>query len=203
VATQLSRVAPEERRRLLVDAARDVYRHSGLAGARTKDIAARAGVAEGLIFKYFESKDGLFQAAVLERLEEVVADLAERASGFSDITSADRHQQSVQFHDHILRSIKEITPLLGAVLFSEECGQDFYSNHMVPLIDRATEGLQAALGTWPHPAVDARFLFLAILGAHLMVALDAHRLGVEPPYEAVSREMTGLLARSMAIRPCP
>lgn len=203
MVTELSRVAPEQRRRLLIDAAREVYLQSGLAGARTKDIATRAGVAEGLIFKYFESKDGLFQAAILERLEEVVGDLAERASGFSDITSADRQQQSEEFHDHILRSIKEITPLLGAVLFSEECGQDFYSNHMVPLIDRAAEGLQAALGAWPHPAVDTRFLFLAILGAHLMVALDAHRLGVEPPYEMVSKEITGLLARSMAVTGSP
>ena len=59
---------PEERRRdadrtrgELVQAAFDEFAARGYAGARVKDIAARAGVDKQLISYYFDGKDGLYQ----------------------------------------------------------------------------------------------------------------------------------------------
>lgn len=54
---------PDERRRALLDAARPLVREHGQA-VRTKDVAAAAGVAEGTIYRVFETKEELVDAVV-------------------------------------------------------------------------------------------------------------------------------------------
>jgi TetR/AcrR family transcriptional regulator len=56
-----------ERRLKILEAARREFGLKGFAGARVEAIARRAGVNKGLIFYYFESKEGLFRALAEER----------------------------------------------------------------------------------------------------------------------------------------
>jgi TetR/AcrR family transcriptional regulator len=55
------------RRHKILEAARKEFGLKGFAGARVEAIARRAGVNKGLIFYYFESKEGLFRALAEER----------------------------------------------------------------------------------------------------------------------------------------
>src|SRR5207249_1430128 len=50
----------------IVVAARDEFARRGLAGARVEQIARRAGVNKQLLFYYYHSKLGLFQALLAE-----------------------------------------------------------------------------------------------------------------------------------------
>ena len=195
----LARVAPDERRERLLSAAREVFIASGLRGARTKDIAERAGVAEGLIFKNFGSKEGLFEAAVLEPLEIVLGEMAGYAGEFGTTSGAGRARDSERFHAHILTTMMEVAPLLGVALFSDrERGQAFYREHLSPLIAEGADSLGEALKAWRHPAVDERFLFLMFWGTHFAMALD-HRYGDEPvDVGAMSKEFARLLIRSLS-----
>jgi AcrR family transcriptional regulator len=59
-------------RELMLDAARACFAESGYAGTSTRQIAKRAGVVENLIFKHFESKAGLFEAAVVHPFQTAV-----------------------------------------------------------------------------------------------------------------------------------
>lgn len=62
--------APTRRRRKearpseLVAAALDLFVERGFAATRLDDVAARAGVAKGTLYVYFDSKEALFKAAV-------------------------------------------------------------------------------------------------------------------------------------------
>lgn len=56
----------EARRNQLLDVARQLFAQQGMERTSIKDIAAAAGVAQGLIYHYFRSKDELFWA-ILER----------------------------------------------------------------------------------------------------------------------------------------
>jgi TetR/AcrR family transcriptional regulator, fatty acid metabolism regulator protein len=60
----------EARRRTILQAAIEVFAQQGFAAARTRDIAARAGIAEGTIYLYFESKDELLLTAFRETVDE-------------------------------------------------------------------------------------------------------------------------------------
>lgn len=53
-------------RGLVLDAARAVFSEKGFARAGIREIAARAGVTEPVVYWHFKSKRGLFEAAVSE-----------------------------------------------------------------------------------------------------------------------------------------
>jgi TetR/AcrR family transcriptional regulator len=49
----------------ILDAAEIEFATNGFAAARTESIAARANVVKGLIFHYFKSKEGLYEAVLV------------------------------------------------------------------------------------------------------------------------------------------
>lgn len=58
----MARPKSEEKRIALLESAAHVLAEHGIAAAPTSQIAKRAGVAEGTLFRYFENKDVLFNA---------------------------------------------------------------------------------------------------------------------------------------------
>lgn len=59
-----------ETRASILKAAERLYAERGLAGARTDGIAAAAGVNKALLYYYFKSKEGLYQAVVGSQVRE-------------------------------------------------------------------------------------------------------------------------------------
>ncbi len=57
----------EERREQILDAALRIFARKGFANATNKDIAREAGITTGLIYHYFENKEGLLKAIFEER----------------------------------------------------------------------------------------------------------------------------------------
>ena len=55
------------RRESIIEAARKVFAERGFDAGTTRQIAAEAGVAEGLIYHYFDSKEALLDAVVRGR----------------------------------------------------------------------------------------------------------------------------------------
>jgi TetR/AcrR family fatty acid metabolism transcriptional regulator len=58
--------AVEEKRRQILDAAVRVFAHKGFHTSRVGDIAEEAGVAHGLLYHYFDSKDQLLETVFHE-----------------------------------------------------------------------------------------------------------------------------------------
>src|SRR5687767_6652362 len=56
-----------EKRRMILDAAVRVFARQGFHSARVSDIANEAGVAYGLVYHYFDSKDEVLDTLFLER----------------------------------------------------------------------------------------------------------------------------------------
>ncbi|MGC2694371.1 MAG: TetR/AcrR family transcriptional regulator [Candidatus Angelobacter sp.] len=69
-----SRGEPEKTRAAILKAALEEFSHEGVTGARTDEIARRAGVNKALLYYYFKDKEGLYSAA----LEQVFSGLHER-----------------------------------------------------------------------------------------------------------------------------
>lgn len=55
----------EERRKQILDAALTVFSCKGFHATNVSDVAAQAGVSQGTIYWYFDSKEDLFTAAML------------------------------------------------------------------------------------------------------------------------------------------
>jgi len=63
-----------EPRRLLLEAARELFSAQGFSSTSTREIAEKAGVSETLMFRYFGSKVGLFREALVAPFIEFVED---------------------------------------------------------------------------------------------------------------------------------
>src|SRR6202789_2777948 len=55
----------------ILAAAEIEFAANGFAAARTESIAARANVVKGLIFYYFKSKEGLYEAVLVQAYQPV------------------------------------------------------------------------------------------------------------------------------------
>ena len=75
-------IASEEKRRLILDAAVRVFARKGYHASRVGDIAEEAGVAHGLLYHYFTSKEQLLETVFRDtwsELLEAIARVAESA----------------------------------------------------------------------------------------------------------------------------
>lgn len=110
-ATRPSRRSAGEVRELLLDAAQSLFSSRGYAGTSTKRIADRAGVAEALLFRHFESKANLFNEAVYEPF---AAALREYLQEWVDTERPHTPEQPV--HEFIERIFTALTDRRGAAL---------------------------------------------------------------------------------------
>ncbi len=73
----------EERKQQLLDAAADLFSSRGYASTRIIDICERAGVAKGLFYWYFDTKESLYAEMIRDmrkRLRRVQADAMDPAT---------------------------------------------------------------------------------------------------------------------------
>ncbi len=75
--------APDKRLRIL-EAALEVCEKSGVDGARMEEVAARAQVSKGTLYRFFESKADLFLATILASYEESLRIVEAEASRGAD-----------------------------------------------------------------------------------------------------------------------
>lgn len=160
----------EERRRLIIEAAQQVFARSNLQGARTRDIAKAADVNEATLFQHFPSKEALFQAAVIEPLLETMQGMDERARIYEAARSNEEAEAlaraSVAEH---LQSVIKIFPLLLSALASDpELGRRIYQEQLAPLLHRRGEAMRNTI----KPDLDPDMVATAIFGAFFAIAMD-------------------------------
>ncbi len=77
--------AAADKRRLILDAAVKVFARQGFNACRVSDIADEAGVAYGLVYHYFSSKDEVLDTLFLERWN-ILLDVIRETDGAADGT---------------------------------------------------------------------------------------------------------------------
>jgi AcrR family transcriptional regulator len=113
-ATRPLRADAARNRRLLLAAAADEFAERGL-DASVADIARRAGVGKGTVFRHFATKDDLLAAIVLDRIEalstvgERLLDAADPGVALLEFLTAAAHQRQ-QRDLSFLREAGELSP---------------------------------------------------------------------------------------------
>ena len=131
-------MAPDDRRALLLDAARSVFAERGYHAAGVADVITAAGVARGTFYNYFESKRAIFQAvleALLEDLSSVVSPIDVRAPiGAQVLANLDRAVRAM------------MRPDVARLLFAEAVGIDAEGDAALrSFYESAAERLERAL----------------------------------------------------------
>ena len=77
----MAQAPPADKRRLILDAAIRVFARQGFHATRVSDIADEAGVAYGLVYHYFKSKDQVLNELFVERWSLLLAAIEETDRG--------------------------------------------------------------------------------------------------------------------------
>ncbi len=83
IAKRHSRLPREQRRLAILQVAEQVFREKGYSEALTAQIAARAGVVEGSIYRYFPGKRELLIRVVEQWYERILADYDQQLAALS------------------------------------------------------------------------------------------------------------------------
>lgn len=124
------RLAREERVSHILSAARDVFCKKGYEQTAVSEIAARMGIVEGTIYKYFPTKRDLLLKVLEQWYDEMFGDYARDLSGVSG--TRERLRLLVWRH---LRSIRDY-PLLCRLMFLEVRSEHDYRGSELHSLNR-------------------------------------------------------------------
>lgn len=123
--------ASEEKRKLILDAAVRVFARDGYYTSRVSDIAAEAGIAHGLLYHYFRSKEEVLTTLFAENWRELLGRL--RAVETSESPADEKLRGIVKI---ILRTWRN-DPALVTVMVREVAR----STHLLTQVDDVREGI--------------------------------------------------------------
>ena len=186
--------APER----ILSAALAAFAARGFDGASTREIAAAAGVPQGLITYHYESKQALWEAAADWVFGEVTRDFAAVAETLRDVPPAERwraiSKRFVRFaaqHPELQRFMTQEGAADGPRL------RWLVARHVRPLHDRSVALIQEAA-----PGVDASRMHYLLIGAMThssAVAAEVERVTGRDPRSAAEVEAHASLVVDLLI----
>ena len=172
--------AAEETRRRIVEAAHQLHIEQGVAATSWDDIAARAGVGVGTVYRHFPSLDELVPACGLV-VSEVIALPAAESIEAAFAGAGDRVETLVR---QVFAIYERAAPEVRVTLTEP---------HVHPAVQHGADAFEATLGALIDAAAIGgdRRLVRALLDLGTWEALRRQGLGPEEAVEAV----TGLLGQ--------
>jgi AcrR family transcriptional regulator len=199
----------DQRKQHILEAARRAFSRRGdVAGTTIRDIAAEAGISEGIIYRHFESKEDLFFEAAVRPLHEAFALGEEKMAALvPELPGADRHKLAVAYYREMIELLADLIPLLGLVLFGDPKHADpFYRDHLIPALDElGDQWADAYRRITGKDQPTSRTATLVHFGVALMFALDQRRSANPPDIDAIAEELAREgyvpMARDVEARP--
>lgn len=129
---------PQKRRQILAGA-RAVFLAKGYDGASMDGIAKAAAVSKGTLYVYFENKESLFEAMILEQRAQLAETIFSEAAAEDDLR-AYLLGVAVRYLDHMARPehMQSIRMVIGAVEKFPAFGAVFYAAGPQKGLDRLT-----------------------------------------------------------------
>ncbi|CAN5826591.1 hypothetical protein BH09ACT7_BH09ACT7_28210 [soil metagenome] len=174
-----------EGRRLLLEAARELFARQDYRGTTTREIAEAAGVSEYLLFRHFGSKAGLFREAIVLPFTSVVDDFGKTWRAVVP-EETDEEDLSRQFVGHLYDVLVENQGLLLTLVASDGLTEEEIESAGISDIRRAltllgqisAEGMSLRGMRSSQPDMPAHSTVAMIVG---MVALRTTFFGSKQP----------------------
>ncbi|MBN2623832.1 MAG: TetR/AcrR family transcriptional regulator [Acidimicrobiales bacterium] len=187
-------------RATLVDAARQVFAETPFADTRIADITARAGVANGTFYTYFDSKEEIFREVAADVLEAMLK-AAVRAPGaerdpIRDVEYASRaYFQVVVDNAVVARSIEQLVPVDPSVAGERQ-------STIVSAIKRTNRWIRRLQDQGICDDIDPWTTAIALQTMTIRVAYDhllPHAGKVEADVDAMARAVSRIWARTVGL----
>ncbi len=170
----------DQRREQLIEVAQGAFARAGYRGTTTLEIGREAGVSEKLVLKHFGNKEGLFRAAVLDPLLELLARHNEEARARLASGPDDSPEEAfVRVHAFLstwAALIRERAGALFAFIADLREFPDAAARLAALFEEQVAESTAILAPATEHPAFrpfNPRVAFLAALGAATAAALTS------------------------------
>ena len=192
----------EQREAQILDAAARVFAKNGYARATTREIAAEAGVSEGTIYNYFDSKRDLLIAMssrmALESLEQLDA-LPPREDVKAYVLALVKNR----FH-LLLKNIDLVRALMPEVLVDDDLRTAYINEVLAPAIYYLGEYIESRTEVGVFREVNTHVVARAMIGSVMSFGF----LWLQQPSELeqlsreeVISEVVGLFLDGLRLRP--
>ena len=178
------RQAPVDKRRLILDAAVRVFARQGFHHCRVSDVADEAGVAYGLVYHYFDSKEEILNTLFLERWEIMLEAITE-----IDARDLPVREKLYSIAGFIIDSYRHDPDLMKVIIVEvTRAANSFGATHLDTIreaYDRIASILESAHGSGSFKSGDPRRL-----RGHVLLRRDraaAHRLDLRAPARRPTR----------------
>jgi AcrR family transcriptional regulator len=155
----------QDKRRMILDAAVSVFANQGFHACRVSDIADEAGVAYGLVYHYFASKDEVLDTLFLERWNVMLQTIRE-----VDAETLSARAKLQEIASFIVDSYRHDPDLMKVIIVEVTRAANSFGQTHLAHIRQAYELIAAivtaaqAEGTF-KPDIDAGFAAMAFYGA--------------------------------------
>ena len=181
--------------RAVLDAAAAEFGEKGFHDSSIVSITARAGVALGTFYTYFDSKDALFRALVSDISDQVRASVKDQLT-HPAVGTLERERDAFVAFLAFARAHKELYRIIDEAEFvANDEWRAHYENAAQRILDRLRDG--EARGDLAGPIDEAHAW--AIMGMNVFLGL---RYGVqqpERPLDEVATIANGLIARGLGV----
>ena len=161
---------PEERRQELIETANELFLTQGYEQTTVGDIVRKVGVAQGLFYYYFRSKQDIFLTVVDQFLEARIGEMAVFLRD-AQTPPLKRVRNLLQGLSHFLRETEALFPRNRASM-AEEMYMIMYNHVSEQIEPMVTQLLQDAAGqgllSAPFPDRLARFVISGFIGVESM-----------------------------------
>jgi AcrR family transcriptional regulator len=157
--------AAPDKRRLILDAAVRVFARQGFHACRVSDIADEAGVAYGLVYHYFASKDEVLDTLFLERWNVMLELIRE-----VDAEPLPVREKLGAIASFIVDSYRHDPDLMKVIIVEVTRAANSFGNTHIDTIREAYDLIgeiveQAQADGYFKPEIEARFAAMAFYGA--------------------------------------
>jgi AcrR family transcriptional regulator len=134
----------QQRRRSILQAAREMFFENGFHHATVDSVAERAEVSKGTVYLYFESKEALLAHLLLEGLKDLIAELEGAYTTTAELPADEQLRALAQAYLGFFRGDPQYFPFLMAMdrgRFQEAIPPDLYQE----ILEASLEGLTLAV----------------------------------------------------------
>jgi TetR/AcrR family transcriptional regulator, fatty acid metabolism regulator protein len=132
----MAKAPPVDRRRQILDAGVRVFARQGFHSCRVSDIADEAGVAYGLVYHYFKSKDQVMNELFTERWSLLLAAIDEVDA--ESVSGRERLDAVARF---IIDSYRHDPELMKVIIVEVTRAANSFGRTHLPEINRAYESI--------------------------------------------------------------
>jgi AcrR family transcriptional regulator len=202
-----ARMTGEDRRQQIVRIAIQLFSQKGFDGATTKEIAARAGVSEAMIFRHFATKRELYAAILDQKAQDAGAD--EFWAAMRDVAATRDDRRLFQsLAQHMLEKHREdyafVRLLLYSALEGHELSDMFFETRVREVFEFLSGYIGERIREGAFRAVDpllAARSFVAMPFFQTMGEKLFQDVAADAPAESVARMFAEIFLSGVALAP--